>query len=278
MTFGFWTLGPLLPEFLARHPALQVELSLDDRVSTCSRRCRRRRAHRPAHRRPGRPPLPPPGPSLRPVPSLPSPAPARPWRRPISPGTTACATAPCRQPDDWSFSRGAERVTVRVAGNLQANTGDVLRAAARGGLGVVCLPDSIAGDDIGPASWSACWPTGPHPRRRSTPCSRRSATPRPSCAPSRLPGRAPGRRAWLARRLQPGRPPVGARLMSVAIRRPLARAGQPRDWRCLPPTGRPVPRLYQRRERRLAPQRNGRTRCCVGLPLSWSWSAWRSPP
>jgi len=149
MTFGFLHLGPLLPEFLARHPALQVELSLDDRVVdlleegvdvavrigrlTDSSLVARRFA------------------TARTVCAASAAYLAR-AGTPTAPADLArhnCLRYSYRrQPDDWSFSRGAERVTVRVAGNLQANNGDVLRAAARGGLGVVCLPDFIAGDDI----------------------------------------------------------------------------------------------------------------------------------
>ena len=149
MTFGFLHLGPLLPEFLARHPALQVELSLDDRVVdlleegvdvavrigrlTDSSLVARRFA------------------TARTVCAASAAYLAR-AGTPMVPADLArhnCLRYSYRrQPDDWSFSRGAERVTVRVAGNLQANNGDVLRAAARGGLGIVCLPDFIAGDDI----------------------------------------------------------------------------------------------------------------------------------
>ena len=35
------------------------------------------------------------------------------------------------QPEGWSFSRDGDEVTVRVGGNLEANKGDALRAAAR---------------------------------------------------------------------------------------------------------------------------------------------------
>ena len=38
MTFGFLHLGPLLPQFLTAYPAIQVELSLNDRMLTCLKR------------------------------------------------------------------------------------------------------------------------------------------------------------------------------------------------------------------------------------------------
>ena len=149
MTFGFLHLVPLLPEFLARHPALEVDLILDDRVvdlldegfdlavriggladsSLVARRLAGARfvcVAGPAYlARAGTPAVP-----------------------------AELARHNClrysyrRQPDDWSFAHGTEQATVRVHGNLQANNGDALRAAARAGLGIVYLPDFIIGDDL----------------------------------------------------------------------------------------------------------------------------------
>ena len=149
MSFGILHLGPILPEFLGRHPALQVELILNDRVvdlleegvdvavrigrladsSLIARRFAVARtvcvASQAYLARAGTP------------------------RLPADLALHNCLRySYLRQPDDWSFSRHGEQVTVRVGGNLQANNGDVLRAAARSGLGVVCLPDFIVGDDL----------------------------------------------------------------------------------------------------------------------------------
>lgn len=149
MSFGILHLGPILPEFLARHPALQVELILDDRVvdlleegvdvavrigrladsSLIARRFATARSVCVASAaylaRAGTP------------------------QRPDDLARHNCLRySYLRQPDDWTFSRDGEPVTVRVGGNLQANNGDVLRAAARSGLGIVCLPDFIIGDDL----------------------------------------------------------------------------------------------------------------------------------
>lgn len=149
MSFGILHLGPLLPEFLGRHPALQVELILNDRVvdlleegvdvavrigrladsSLIARRFATARSV-----------------------CVASAAYLASSGTPLQPGDLArhnCLRySYLRQPDDWSFTRQGEQVTVRVGGNLQANNGDVLRAAARSGLGVVCLPDFIVGDDV----------------------------------------------------------------------------------------------------------------------------------
>jgi DNA-binding transcriptional LysR family regulator len=149
MTFGFLHLVPLLPEFLARHPALEVELTLDDRIvdlldegfDLAVRIGRLADSSLVARRLAGTRFLCVAGPAY--------------LARAGTPATPAdLARHNClrysyrRQPDDWSFSRGTEQVTVRVAGNLQANNGDALRAAARAGLGIVYLPDFIIGDDL----------------------------------------------------------------------------------------------------------------------------------
>jgi DNA-binding transcriptional LysR family regulator len=149
MTFGFLHLGPLLPEFLARHPGIEVELTLNDRfvdlleegydvavrigrLADSSLIARRLATTR--------------------------------FVCAASPAYLARAGAPCqptdltghnclryslhRQPDDWAFGRGAEHVSVRIKGNLKANNGDALRSAALEGLGIVYIPDFIVGDDL----------------------------------------------------------------------------------------------------------------------------------
>ncbi|BCX80952.1 hypothetical protein MIT9_P0530 [Methylomarinovum caldicuralii] len=51
--------------------------------------------------------------------------------------------------DLWRFTDpDGEAITVKVAGNLQANTADPLRLAAIHGLGLVVLPTYIAGQDL----------------------------------------------------------------------------------------------------------------------------------
>lgn len=151
MTFGFLHLGPLLPEFLARYPRIEIELTLNDRFvdlieegydiavrigqladsSLTARRLASARfvcaAGRAYLDRAG-------------VPSVPA----------DLAGHNCLIYTGRRQPDEWIFSRGVEqRSTVEVRGSLQANNGDALRAAAAGGLGVVYLPEFILGEDLG---------------------------------------------------------------------------------------------------------------------------------
>lgn len=48
----------------------------------------------------------------------------------------------------WPFAAGKKLRPLPVAGNLESNNGDVLRAAALAGLGLVLLPTFIVGDDL----------------------------------------------------------------------------------------------------------------------------------
>lgn len=149
MTFGRLHLGPLLPEFLARHPGIEVELTLNDRFvdlleegydvavrigrladsSLIARRLASARsicAASPAYL------------AARGAP-----------REPAGlAGHNCLRYTLSARPDEWGFQRGAEHVAVKVAGNLVANNGDALRAAAVEGLGIVYLPDFIIGDDL----------------------------------------------------------------------------------------------------------------------------------
>ncbi|MBE0532949.1 MAG: LysR family transcriptional regulator [Rhodospirillales bacterium] len=50
--------------------------------------------------------------------------------------------------NDWRFRGPGGPLTVRVAGNLKANNGDVLREAALAGLGVCLAPTFLVGDDL----------------------------------------------------------------------------------------------------------------------------------
>jgi DNA-binding transcriptional LysR family regulator len=149
VTFGFLHLGPLVPEFLASHPAIRLELTLNDRVvdlleegfDLAVRIGRLADSSLIARR-------------LATTGFVCAAAPAYLARTgtPAEPGDLAhhnCLRYTYRpQPEGWSFSRGGEQVTVRIGGNLEANNGDALRAAARAGLGIVYLPDFIAAADV----------------------------------------------------------------------------------------------------------------------------------
>jgi DNA-binding transcriptional LysR family regulator len=51
--------------------------------------------------------------------------------------------------EEWSFSGpDGKKITIEVKGRLRANNGDVLRQAALGGLGLVMLPTFIVGADL----------------------------------------------------------------------------------------------------------------------------------
>jgi DNA-binding transcriptional LysR family regulator len=149
MTFGFLHLGPLLPVFLTAYPAIQVELNLNDRIVDLleegfdlSVRIWRLADSSLIARR------------LATTGFVCAAAPAYLARAgaPVEPTDLArhnCLRYSYRpQPEGWSFARGQEEITVRVGGNLEANNGDALRAAARAGLGVVYLPDFISAGDI----------------------------------------------------------------------------------------------------------------------------------
>ncbi|MFC5474942.1 LysR family transcriptional regulator [Paraherbaspirillum soli] len=50
--------------------------------------------------------------------------------------------------DEWRLQRDGKTHTVRIKGGLHCNNGDLLRAAALGGMGIIRQPTFIIGDDI----------------------------------------------------------------------------------------------------------------------------------
>ncbi len=149
MSFGQSHLGPAIAEFLAAHPAVRVELMLDDRVVDLvgegydvavriaelppSTLVARRLAvnHRvlcaaPAYlARAGRP------------------------RRPEDLARHACLGYPYMTTgNDWRFRGPDGPVTVRIDGAISANNGDVLRQMGLAGLGILLSPTFIVGDDL----------------------------------------------------------------------------------------------------------------------------------
>jgi DNA-binding transcriptional LysR family regulator len=72
----------------------------------------------------------------------------------------------------------------QVAGTMRmrADSGDMLRAAAEAGLGVVVLPNFIASPAIGSASSKCCCATIRCRRPACTPSCRPVVLPRPECA------------------------------------------------------------------------------------------------
>lgn len=149
MSFGQNHLGPAIAEFLAAHPAVKVELMLDDRVVDLvgegydvavriaelppSTLIARRLAvnHRvlcaaPAYlARAGRP------------------------QRPEDLTHHAClGYTYMTTGNDWRFRGPEGPVTVRIDGAISANNGDVLRQMGLAGLGILLSPTFIVGDDL----------------------------------------------------------------------------------------------------------------------------------
>jgi DNA-binding transcriptional LysR family regulator len=149
MSFGQNHLGPAVAEFLAVHPALKVELTLDDRVvdlvgegydvavriaelppsTLIARRLavnRRVLCAAPAYlARAGRPRRP------------------EDLTRHACLGYTYLATG-----NDWRFRGPDGPVSVRIDGAISANNGDVLRQMGLAGLGILLAPTFIVGDDL----------------------------------------------------------------------------------------------------------------------------------
>lgn len=51
-------------------------------------------------------------------------------------------------PDEWTFQRGGEWIVQRVRGSVKANNGDLLRALAVAGQGIIFQPAFIVGTEI----------------------------------------------------------------------------------------------------------------------------------
>ncbi|MBI4183934.1 MAG: LysR family transcriptional regulator [Proteobacteria bacterium] len=149
MSFGVLHVTPLIPDFMARYPALGVDLALNDRYvdlveegydvavrigqladsSLIARRLAPARAavcaspaYLARHGRPARPE------DLK--------------------AHNCLGYAYFSSGDEWRFRVGGRMLTVRIAGNFRANNGEVLREAAVRGLGLALLPTFICGRDL----------------------------------------------------------------------------------------------------------------------------------
>jgi len=149
VSFGTLQIAPLLPEFSERYPLVTVELGLNDRLvdlaeegwdlairigtlSSSSLIARR----------------------IAPCRILVCAAPSYLKARGIPRTVASLAEHNClgytlsqRPAYQWVFGARAD-VSVKVSGNLRANNGDALRAAAIAGQGVIHQPSFIVADDI----------------------------------------------------------------------------------------------------------------------------------
>ena len=148
MSFGFLHLAPAIPDFLARHPDVTVDMSLTDRFvdlveegfDVAVRIGRLRDSSLVARR-------------LAPSRLVVCASPAYLARRGVPRTPAELVTHDCLHntniPGPWSFidPQGGVQV-IEVSGRLTANNGDALQAAARAGAGLVYLPSFIVGDDL----------------------------------------------------------------------------------------------------------------------------------
>jgi len=149
MSFGFLHLAPAIPDFLAHHPEVEIDLTLNDQFTDLVQE-----GYDVAVR----------------IGALPD---SSLIARKLAPSRRVLCASPAyldrhgvpQVPEDlarhnclgyaylvtgneWRF-RGPDREhAVRVSGNFDVNNGDALRAAALGGLGIAQLPTFIIGQDL----------------------------------------------------------------------------------------------------------------------------------
>lgn len=150
MSFGHRHLGGVVAEYLARHPGVSIDLTLNDRFvdlveegydlavrigvledsSLMARTIAPFRAMVCA------------SPTYLAASGMP--------RRPADLAQHNCLiyTLTARPPDRWTFDGPGGREQVKVTGTLRASNGDVLLSAAVAGLGVLISPDFIVADAL----------------------------------------------------------------------------------------------------------------------------------
>ncbi len=151
MTFGVLYLGPLLVDFMAQYPDLQIELSLNDRfIDPIDEGFDVTVRIAPSPGAPGLITHP-----LAPCPMVICAAPSylQQWGTPSEPSDLsdhACLHyGPHAQDNTWTFAdtRQGQRV-VPVRGPLCCNNGEVLSQAAQAGLGIVLIPRFMVEDAL----------------------------------------------------------------------------------------------------------------------------------
>lgn len=149
VTFGAEALMPALPDYLARHPEVDVDVNLSDRVVDLMQdgfEAAIRIGQLPADAgliaRP-----------LAPYRMMVAAAPAYLARRgqPATPADLAnhdCVVFGATAIAHWRFTRGDEVCRVAVYGRVKVNIGQGLRNAALQGLGIVLQPAILLADDV----------------------------------------------------------------------------------------------------------------------------------
>lgn len=178
MTFGTMHLAPAIPAFLERHPAVSVDLSLNDRMvdlveegfDVALRIARLANSSLMARK-------------LAPMRRVMAASPDYLARRGVPVGLADLAGHDCLSysyivaGDEWRFTGPDGEQSVQPSGRLRANNGEVLREAALAGSGIAVLPTFIAGPDLAAgrlvqvlpdydnrsSAVYAVWPSGRHP-------------------------------------------------------------------------------------------------------------------
>lgn len=149
MSFGVLHIAPHLPEFLARHPDVRIDMTLNDRYvdlvdegyDLAVRIARMADSALVARR-------------LAPMRHVVCAAPSYLARRGTPKVPAELAQHDClgysymATGDDWVFGGPDGPVSVRVSGSLRANNGEALRSAALAGVGIVRAPTFLAGPDL----------------------------------------------------------------------------------------------------------------------------------
>lgn len=179
VAFGRLCVAPVLPDFLAAYPEVRVQLALLDRMVDLAEE-----GYDLALRLTRMPPDAVVARSLMPIRYVVCAAPAylagRTVAQPRDLAALNCLFYGYQaQTDDWAFTRGAERETVKVRGNVTVNSSEVVRDLVLAGVGVglvaryaveaelrdgrlvPVLPDWTAAGAFGPSAW-AMWLPQPH--------------------------------------------------------------------------------------------------------------------
>jgi DNA-binding transcriptional LysR family regulator len=167
--------APALPRFVARHPALRVELStsvvrqdlVGEGVDVALRFGSLPDSTALARRLATFPRLAAASPAYLAV--------APPLAVPADLAAHDVIVGPSLAGQAWSFRREGKAVSVRVEGRVVTNSNEVSIAAAVAGLGIVSASRLALAAELATARWCRCWRTGTWGRSSSPPSSRRMA-------------------------------------------------------------------------------------------------------